>query len=283
MKKYFGLVSLIMMLISAWSCKTAEPAVATVDEQAVDPLRAQLSDAFADLINEEHQRYPILSELMFTTLYSHVSDQYKRVDDPISSSPLVIIADDKSSHAWQLPDGRSYITTGMLKAIETDDQLTAVFSLMEQGSELDYHWDKLLERYERSALERCCKSDPEESRAILEHYIWDAHAKSGDELLDLTTRSLCDKVDMGQWQALFELESFKSSQFYASWFGTEDMRPEIPSTDCPSRRSNDRLKYAKALLRPSTYQIDNGPNGRKRDPNRLENTENKKLMRGGRR
>lgn len=124
MKKFYFLIN-VVALLSLYSCK--KPLIFGIEYQK------SLGMQVRDQILADPQNYPILDEKRYPEAYRHLN----RITQNILNSGKVelrnqfnweirIIHDDKTLNAFCTPGGYIFVYTGLIKYLDTEDQLAGV-------------------------------------------------------------------------------------------------------------------------------------------------------------
>lgn len=118
--------SLITLLLTAAGCASSANMYSVDDDR-------QLGLRISQQIADDPKTYPVLSEAQYPEAYQHI----RRITSTILNSGQVklkdkfewkvqIIRDDKTLNAFCTPGGYIYVYTGIIKYLESEDQLAGV-------------------------------------------------------------------------------------------------------------------------------------------------------------
>ena len=121
----FSFLAFLLVSSSLYSCK--QPIIFGVNQQK------ELGKQVRDQILADTQNYPVLSETQYPQAYQHI----RRITQNILNSGKVelkdrfdwevrIIQDDKTLNAFCTPGGYIFVYTGLIKYLDTEDQLAGV-------------------------------------------------------------------------------------------------------------------------------------------------------------
>ena len=283
MQKILPLACICFCLLLV-SCKTTseivEPAP-EIDTELVE-LQEELSQKWISLIKQDHITYPLLTWNTTSGLHSHVESVQKKNTNSkgqTSSVTLHFVADDKVQHAWQLPSGDVYLTTGLMKALETDDQLAAVLFLLQSGVDQDVHWNKIVKAYGLERLRLCCNEEEDNGREIMESYVWNGLESISQSAIDTAQSRLCGEYNLEGWSKMVSLQNKLSTPFSVNWAMNNSM--SRIDENCPILNRTDLYKYAKSYLSQQNQQLENGPNGLLRDPTKMDGSRGVRIEKEG--
>lgn len=145
---------ILFVVTSATSCSSED----TLNDFTIQN-EINLGKILRDDISEDTTLYPILRESAYPLVYSRLN----AIKDSILLSELLtfdsrfdwqlrIIQNDNIIQAFSLPGGYLYIYTGMLKALESEDQLAGLLAYEMAQTELRVITTKLIEKYSQTLL-----------------------------------------------------------------------------------------------------------------------------------
>jgi len=150
------LFSLVVILFISNSCKNK-------DDKSLNVFRIQddvaLGKELEQYIASNPQEYPVLSEAQYPQAYAHI----RGLRDSILNANKVfyknefewkvqIIRDDATLNAFCAPGGYIYIYTGLIKFLDTEDELIGVLSHEIAHADRRHSTDRLTKEYGLSLL-----------------------------------------------------------------------------------------------------------------------------------
>ncbi len=250
-------ILLLLILCVLGACKTTQEVTDALPDQPdkVDRLTQQLSEKYKEAIWDDAVSYPLLDQGTYIGMYKHIQNVISKTipTERISEDQEIwIVAHDDQRHAWLLPNGDFYITSGLLKLIKSEDELAAVASWTYASEELCPQWQAQVDMYTRDVVRKCC-SERSELYDLLYNYVYTTRTCIADSLLLLSSEMLCNSVYGNDYTDLRERlhkTTSEMSTFYP-------IAGEI-STQCTTSVEKDRYKYARGFLNRKPYRICNG-------------------------
>lgn len=155
------------------SCKTTSSIVE--QETRNYKLAKELGSSFESVIWDDIERFPILDDLQYGQLYRYLQKAVNRVGENAGESTprkVWIIARDDMKHAFMLPNGTSYISTGMVKAIETDLEIAALYAWLIAHNTEPFLLDQLWKTNENKSIEDCASKFQDCDLSLLDQYLY---------------------------------------------------------------------------------------------------------------
>jgi|GEM_PF-6573870 len=258
-----------LLLCVLSSCKTTENLTDTVpvEEEKIDRLAQKLSDQYEQKIWEDAGAFPLLDQGTYVGMYKHI-ESVLSMTLPAEMIPedqeIWIVGHDDQYHAWLLPDGDFYITSGLLKLIKTENDLAIVAAWAYAAEETCPQWQAQVDMYTRDVLKKCC-ADREELNTLLVDYVYSPRSCIADSLLTVSDQLLCASVYGNNYSVLRDRLTKLRSDFSTSYPITG-----VNTRTCEASREKERYSYARGFLNRRPYRICNGAGSQTIIPEELD-------------
>ncbi len=156
---YISVISLVTLLAIS-SCKKKEDGGGTTFVDLFFPVSKDitLGQSLKDEIAKDPTEYPVLDETQYATAYAHI----KRIRDEILNSGKVKHKDDFEwevkiinkdvKNAFAAPGGYIYVYTGLIKYLETENQLAGVLAHEIAHADLRHSVNQMVKQYGAKVL-----------------------------------------------------------------------------------------------------------------------------------
>lgn len=126
-------ITFLILCTFFFACDKSVETIEQTTFSTQDDIR--LGQHLANTIEENTINYPVLDAVEYAAVYTYVNDiknvlltsnelQYRTTFD----WKIVLLNNDEIEHAFSLPGGRIYISTGLLKGLKNDNQLLNVLA-----------------------------------------------------------------------------------------------------------------------------------------------------------
>ena len=153
MKRFQSYFFLFLVVVFTNSCGSG-PVLFSVDQDI------QLGNQVAAEIESNPKEYPILSESKYPKVYDYMQTIVNRIvtspaikyRNEFAYKDVKIIQDDKMLNAFATPGGHIYVYTGLIKYLDTEDELAGVLGHEIAHAELRHSIKQLERQYGISLL-----------------------------------------------------------------------------------------------------------------------------------
>ena len=136
MRRLLKLLGLLIIVLFFFSCDTGNGSVTTINkEQFTLQDQRDIGMVLAEALRTDYVHFPRLSRTGFPNAYSYLDQllltllNSPRIDNRSTFDwTISIIRDDTDQLAFALPGGHLYVSTGLLKVLQGEDQLVSVLA-----------------------------------------------------------------------------------------------------------------------------------------------------------